>query len=43
MIFVSGDPHWAEFMAKKMPESDQWGPSQILYEVKQNYLYDFYY
>jgi len=33
VIFVSGDPHWAEFMAKKMPESDQWGPSQILYEV----------
>ena len=33
VIFVSGDPHWAEFMVKRMPDSDQWGPSQILYEV----------
>ena len=33
MIFVSGNPHWAELMVKKMPDSDQWGPSQVLYEV----------
>ena len=33
MIFVSGDPHWAEFMAKRMPASEVWGPEQTLYEV----------
>ena len=33
VIFVSGDQHWAELMAKAMPASDQWGPSQVLYEV----------
>ena len=33
IIFVSGDPHWAEFMAKRMPASDVWGPEQTLYEV----------
>ena len=33
VIFVSGDPHWAEFMAKRMPASDVWGPEQTLYEV----------
>ena len=33
IIFVSGDPHWAELMAKRMPESEQWGPTQVLYEV----------
>ena len=33
VIFVSGDQHWAELMAKRMPASDQWGPSQVLYEV----------
>ena len=33
IIFVSGDPHWAELMAKRMPESEEWGPTQVLYEV----------
>ena len=33
VIFVSGDPHWAEFMAKRMPASEVWGPEQTLYEV----------
>jgi len=33
VIFVSGDQHWAEIMAKKMPESEIFGPSQTLYEV----------
>jgi len=33
VIFVSGDQHWAELMAKKMPESAEFGPSQVLYEV----------
>ena len=33
VMFVSGDPHWAELMAKRMPDSEQWGPSQVLYEV----------
>ena len=30
---MSGDPHWAEFMAKRMPASEEWGPEQTLYEV----------
>lgn len=33
VIFVSGDQHWAELMAKRMPESEEWGPTQVLYEV----------
>ena len=33
VMFVSGDPHWAELMAKRMPDSEVWGPSQVLYEV----------
>ena len=33
VMFVTGDPHWAEFMAKRMPDSDQWGPGQVVYEV----------
>ena len=33
VIFVSGDQHWAELMAKKMPDSVEFGPSQVLYEV----------
>jgi len=33
VIFVSGDQHWAELMAKQMPESNKFGPSQTLYEV----------
>jgi alkaline phosphatase D len=33
IIFISGDQHWAEIMAKKMPASDLYGASQILYEI----------
>ena len=33
VIFVSGDQHWAELQAKRMPESEEWGPTQVLYEV----------
>lgn len=33
VIFVSGDMHWAELMAKKMPASKLFGSSQTLYEV----------
>ncbi len=33
IIFLSGDQHWGEIMAKKMPSSNQYGSSQILYEV----------
>ena len=33
VIFVTGDQHWAELMAKRMPESERWGPAQVLYEV----------
>jgi len=33
IIFVSGDQHWAELMAKEMPSSLDYGPAQTLYEV----------
>ena len=33
IIFVSGDQHWAELMAKEMPSSLDFGPAQTLYEV----------
>ena len=33
IIFASGDQHWAEFMAKEMPSSLDFGPAQTLYEV----------
>lgn len=33
VIFVSGDQHWGEIMAKEMPASNIYGDSQILYEV----------
>ena len=29
VVFVSGDPHWAELMVKRMPESEEWGPTQV--------------
>ena len=29
VVFVSGDQHWGELMAKRMPESEQFGPSQV--------------
>jgi alkaline phosphatase D len=32
-VFISGDQHWAELMAKRMPASDTYGPSVVLYEV----------
>ena len=36
VIFVTGDQHWGELMAKRMPESEEWGPTQVrgLIEVK---------
>ena len=30
VIFVSGDQHWAELMAKRLPSSDQFGHSQTV-------------
>lgn len=33
IIFVSGDQHWAELMAKEIPASAEFGPSVVLYEV----------
>jgi alkaline phosphatase D len=33
VIFISGDQHWAEIMAKKMPGSPSGGAPQTLYEV----------
>ena len=29
VVFVSGDQHWGELMAKRMPESEQFGASQV--------------
>ena len=29
VIFLSGDQHWAEFMAKRMPSSPIFGESQV--------------
>lgn len=33
IVFISGDQHWAEIMAKRMPASDVFGPSVVLHEV----------
>ena len=33
IVFASGDQHWAELMAKRMPDSLDYGPAQTLYEV----------
>ena len=33
IVFVSGDQHWAEIQAKKMPFDENAGAEQILYEV----------
>ena len=43
IIFVSGDQHWGEIMAKKMPQipnvDEQLGKSQILYEITSSGLF----
>jgi len=39
IIFVSGDQHWAELMAKEMPSSLDYGPARTLYEVTASGLY----
>jgi alkaline phosphatase D len=33
IIFLSGDQHWGEIMAKQMPASNVYGAPQVLYEV----------
>ena len=33
ILFLSGDQHWAELLAKRMPASPVYGSSRILYEV----------
>jgi alkaline phosphatase D len=33
VVFVSGDQHWAELHAKRVPESAAGGAAQVLYEV----------
>jgi len=44
IVFVTGDQHWAELMAKEMPESEAYGPSKVLYEVTGSGVYqDFNY
>jgi len=33
VIFLSGNLHFGDLLAKRMPESSVWGASQVLYEV----------
>lgn len=33
IVFLSGDQHWGEIQAKKMPSDPTYGPPQTLYEV----------
>ena len=33
VVFVSGDVHWAELHAKRMPTSEKWGESRDLFEI----------
>jgi alkaline phosphatase D len=33
VVLISGDMQWGEMMAKRMPDSDLYGPSLVLYEV----------
>lgn len=33
VVFISGDQHWGEIQAKKMPADTTYGSSQVLYEV----------
>ena len=33
IIIISGDMHWGEVMAKKMPAAEDYGQSQVIYEV----------
>lgn len=45
VIFLSGDQHWGELMAKQMPASPLYGDPRVLYEVTasgimQNWPYD---
>ena len=39
VIFVSGDQHWGELMAKRMPDSPNFGSSQVLYEITSSGIY----
>ena len=43
IIFVSGDQHWGEIMAKKMPPipkiDEQLGKSQMLYEITSSGIF----
>jgi alkaline phosphatase D len=29
VIFLSGDQHWGELLAKRMPDSPEFGPAQV--------------
>ena len=42
IIFVSGDQHWAELMAKEMPSSLDFGPAQTMYEVTASGKFELY-
>jgi len=39
VVFVSGDQHWGELLAKRMPGSEEFGEEQVLYEVTASGVY----
>jgi len=39
IVFLSGDQHWGELLAKRMPESEQFGGEQVVYEVTASGVY----
>merc|ERR1712012_1176188 len=39
VVFLSGDQHWGELLAKKMPASEEFGDQQVLYEVTGSGVY----
>jgi len=39
IVFLSGDQHWGELLAKKMPKSEEFGAEQVLHEVTASGVY----
>merc|ERR1719209_932363 len=39
IVFLSGDQHWGELLAKKMPQSEEFGAERVLYEVTASGVY----
>ena len=40
VIFVTGDQHWGELLAKRMPASPEGGGEQVVYEVTASRVYE---